>query len=178
MARVADAVHHAHLAGLIHRDLKPSNILLDSQGVPKVCDFGLAVDEEVQRLRRGEVAGTLPYMAPEQVRGETNHLDGRTDIWALGVILYRGLPAASRSGAGRRPSTSTRSSAATPVLLVSAPGESRGSSSGSACAACRGRSGERYLTAEDLAEDLRRWLAGANAEAQAADRRRRSGPRD
>jgi len=81
-AKVADAILHAHTLGLVHRDLKPSNILIDMHGHPRVCDFGLAVDEEIQRLRRGEVAGTLPYMAPEQVRGETNRLDGRTDIWA------------------------------------------------------------------------------------------------
>ena len=93
VAQVAEAVHHAHTraAGVVHRDLKPSNILLDLRDEPYVCDFGLAIDEEFQRLRRGEVAGTLPYMAPEQVRGETHRLDGRTDIWALGVILYRGL---------------------------------------------------------------------------------------
>ncbi|MFO0958390.1 MAG: serine/threonine-protein kinase [Isosphaeraceae bacterium] len=92
-ALVAEALHHAHThAGhLTHRDLKPANILLDLDGEPRVCDFGLAIDEEIQRLRRGEVAGTPPYMAPEQVLGETHRLDGRTDLWALGVILYRGL---------------------------------------------------------------------------------------
>jgi len=89
MARVADAAHYAHKHGLVHRDLKPSNILVDSEGNPRVADFGLAVHEDIQRLRWGEVAGTLPYMAPEQVRGETHRLDGRTDVWALGVILYR-----------------------------------------------------------------------------------------
>ena len=92
-ALVAETLHYAHVhaSHVVHRDLKPSNILLDLRGEPRICDFGLAVDEELQRLRRGEIAGTPPYMAPEQVRGETNHLDGRTDIWALGVILYRGL---------------------------------------------------------------------------------------
>jgi serine/threonine protein kinase/formylglycine-generating enzyme required for sulfatase activity len=92
-ALVAEALHYAHIhaSHLVHRDLKPSNILLDLRGEPRICDFGLTIDEEIQRMRRGEIAGTPPYMAPEQVRGETNHLDGRTDIWALGVILYRGL---------------------------------------------------------------------------------------
>ena len=73
VALVAETLHyaHTHASHLVHRDLKPSNILLDLQGEPHVCDFGLAVDEEIQRLRRGEVAGTPPYMAPEQVRGET-----------------------------------------------------------------------------------------------------------
>ncbi len=91
LVRVAEAVHYAHKRGLVHRDLKPANILIDSDGNPHVADFGLAVHEDVQRLRSGEVAGTALYMAPEQVRGEAHRLDGRTDIWALGVILYRVL---------------------------------------------------------------------------------------
>ena len=65
-AEIADAIHHAHMLGLVHRDLKPSNVLIDAHGHPRVCDFGLAIDEEIQRLRRGEVAGTLPYMAPNR----------------------------------------------------------------------------------------------------------------
>src|SRR5262249_26881108 len=90
---VAETLHyaHTHRSHLVHRDLKPSNILLDPQGEPRICDFGLAVNEEVQRLRRGEVAGPPPYRGPEEARGEAHRLDGRTDIWALGVILYRGL---------------------------------------------------------------------------------------
>ena len=91
IAEVADAVHEAHRAGLVHRDLKPSNIILDRRGRPKVTDFGLAITEARQLEKAGEVAGTTTYMAPEQVRGEAHRLDGRTDIWALGVILYQGL---------------------------------------------------------------------------------------
>jgi eukaryotic-like serine/threonine-protein kinase len=93
VALVAESLHYAHTHPdhLIHRDLKPANILLDLDGDPRICDFGLALNEDIQRLRLGEVAGTPPYMAPEQVRGEAHRLDGRTDIWALGVILYRGL---------------------------------------------------------------------------------------
>src|SRR5262249_40205236 len=91
IASVADAIHHAHRAGLVHRDLKPSNIMIDKRGRPRVADFGLAITEDLQHDKVGEVAGTPTYMAPEQVRGEVHRLDGRTDIWALGVILYRGL---------------------------------------------------------------------------------------
>ena len=71
MALVAEAAHHAHTQSpsIVHRDLKPSNILLDLEDQPHVCDFGLAIDEEIQRLRRGEIAGTPLYMAPEQVAG-------------------------------------------------------------------------------------------------------------
>jgi serine/threonine protein kinase len=88
---VADAVHAAHKAGLVHRDLKPANILLDASGRAYVTDFGLAVDEHSQRDHAGEVAGSPQYMSPEQLRGETHYLDGRTDIWSLGVILYEML---------------------------------------------------------------------------------------
>src|SRR5262245_22000033 len=91
MVQIAEAAHHAHRAGLVHRDLKPSNILIDGQGRPHVADFGLALREELQQFRAGEIAGTPAYMAPEQIRGETHRLDGRTDVWALGVILYQGL---------------------------------------------------------------------------------------
>lgn len=96
MAAVADALQHAHQKGFVHRDLKPANILLDEQGRPHVADFGLAVHEDQQSHKRGERAGTWAYMAPELARGETHLLDGRTDIWAAGVILYEMLT-------GRRP---------------------------------------------------------------------------
>ena len=89
LAVVADAVLATHSRGLVHRDLKPANILIDRDGAPRVTDFGLAVHEDFQRLRHGEIAGTPAYMSPEQVRGETHRLDGRTDVWGLGVILYQ-----------------------------------------------------------------------------------------
>jgi serine/threonine protein kinase/formylglycine-generating enzyme required for sulfatase activity len=91
MATVAEAVHHAHAAGLFHCDLKPSNILIDKLGQPYITDFGLAIREDLQHLRTGLIAGTPSYMAPEQVRGETHRVDRRTDVWALGVILYQAL---------------------------------------------------------------------------------------
>jgi serine/threonine protein kinase len=96
IAQAAAALHYAHKQGLVHRDLKPSNILIDTEDRVRVADFGLAIGEEEQRLQAGELAGTLPYAPPEQVRGEVHRLDGRADIWALGVILYELLT-------GRRP---------------------------------------------------------------------------
>ena len=88
MAKVADAIQFAHKKGVIHRDLKPSNILVDEDGVPHVADFGLAVNADSQSELRGQVAGTLVYMSPEQLRGEVESIDGRTDLWSLGVTLY------------------------------------------------------------------------------------------
>ncbi len=88
IADVADGVQEAHRVGLIHRDLKPHNILIDAKGRPYVTDFGLAIREEEQWILKGEVAGTALYMSPEQTRGETHRLDGRTDLWSLGVIMY------------------------------------------------------------------------------------------
>jgi hypothetical protein len=98
VAQVAEALHYAHLQGLVHRDIKPANILLDRAGRPKVADFGLAVREEELAGERGRLAGTLRYMSPEQVRRESHHIDGRTDIYSLGVVLYELL-------CGRRPFT-------------------------------------------------------------------------
>lgn len=90
-SQVADAMHHAHGLHIYHRDLKPANILIDRAGNARVCDFGLALHEDDQREHRGEVSGTRAYMSPEQIQGNVHLLDGRTDIWSLGVILYEGL---------------------------------------------------------------------------------------
>lgn len=91
VATVARALAHAHENGITHRDLKPANIVLDREGQPKISDFGLAVVDTLYDIRRGEIAGSPPYMAPEQAAGETHRIDHRTDIWALGVILYEAI---------------------------------------------------------------------------------------
>ncbi len=92
VAEVCDAVFYAHQRGIIHRDLKPSNILIDEDGSPKVLDFGLArqIAEGADSLltMAGSVLGTLPFMSPEQAAGRQEQIDTRTDIYALGVILY------------------------------------------------------------------------------------------
>jgi WD40 repeat protein/predicted Ser/Thr protein kinase len=94
LARVCDAVQHAHEQGIIHRDLKPANILVEDTGQPKVLDFGIAHAASSGPLgstvhtRTGQMIGTLGYMSPEQVTGDPRAVDGRSDVYALGVILF------------------------------------------------------------------------------------------
>ena len=93
-AKVCDAVHHGHLKGIIHRDLKPGNILVDSSGEPKVIDFGVAraidADMAATTLQTGvgQLIGTLQYMSPEQCEADPHAIDTRSDVYALGVVLY------------------------------------------------------------------------------------------
>lgn len=94
-ATLCESVNYAHQRGIIHRDLKPSNILVDVDGNVKILDFGLAKQlsggNEPSLSITGEVVGTLPYLAPEQARGRPDEIDIRTDVYALGVVLFECL---------------------------------------------------------------------------------------
>ena len=155
---IAEAAHHANRAGLVHRDLKPSNILIDAAGRPHITDFGLAIREDLQNLRVGEIAGTPHYMAPEQVRGETHRLDGRTDVWAVGVILYRAL-------LDRHPFGGREYHEIFDEILQRDPKPPRQINDRipreleRICLKCLSkRMADRHETAADLADDLRRWV--------------------
>jgi serine/threonine protein kinase/formylglycine-generating enzyme required for sulfatase activity len=167
VAQVADALHHAHGRNLFHRDIKPGNILLDREGRVYVTDFGLAVPEEHLPRDRGRRSGTYPYMSPEQVRGEGHRIDGRTDIYSLGVVLYELL-------AGRRAFTGNTAELFDQILYhdVRPPRQIRDVVPRELERIClkaiTRQMSARYATARDMAEDLRLVRAALTSSATAA----------
>lgn len=167
MARVCDAVHHAHQKGVIHRDLKPGNILVDESGQPKILDFGVArataSDIEVTSVQTmaGQLVGTLPYMSPEQAGGETDEIDVRSDVYALGLVLYEllaGRPA--RDMEGKALHEAVRCIRETvPVRLGSVERRLRGDVETIVHKALEGDKERRYQSAAALGADIRRYLA-------------------
>ena len=157
VAEVADALAHAHGYGFIHRDIKPANVLIDPQGKAYLTDFGIAVVEE-DLLRDVTAAGTLPYMAPEQLGESLAPVDHRADLYALGVVLYELLT-------GRRPFQATTSLGLRDEILRGDPPPPRSLDSSipeaveRVCLRCLSRRPEdRYRGADEVAADLRAFL--------------------
>jgi eukaryotic-like serine/threonine-protein kinase len=158
VSQVAEALHYAHLQGLIHRDIKPANILLDGQGKPRIADFGLAVHEENLHREKDRFAGTLPYMSPEQVRREGHRLDGRTDIYSLGVVFYQllcgRLPFQAKTHEELEDQIVHREAKPLRQIKDSVPREME-----RICLKALSKIiTERYTTAKDMADDLRQTI--------------------
>lgn len=162
LAKVARAVQHAHENQILHRDLKPANILLDAAGEPRVGDFGMAkiLTYGGEHTAPNQIVGTVPYMAPEQLSARKDQIGPHTDVWSLGVVLYELL-------SGCRPFPGKSIEEVTPTVLHDDPpalshqGLPGDKDLEAVVFRCLEKSPAlRFHTAQELADDLERWLRG------------------
>jgi serine/threonine protein kinase/Flp pilus assembly protein TadD len=158
--KVAQAIAYAHSKGILHRDLKPSNIMIGGQNEPKVMDFGLALDvtSETKLSHTGSTLGTPAYMSPEQTLGKRKEIDERSDVYALGVVLYEML-------VGAQPFRGMTAPMAVEILEKEPPAPSQLSHrisrdiSNICLKAMAKDKKDRYQSVSEMAEDLQRFLA-------------------
>jgi serine/threonine protein kinase/WD40 repeat protein len=171
LGQVCEAIHYAHQRGVIHRDLKPSNILVDSLGKPRILDFGIAcwfgasADEPTRITLTGEFAGTLAYAAPEQVSGDRGPPDLRSDLYAIGIILYQlcvgelpydvrgSLDTVIRNIAAAAPARPVRGKLDEDLWIILSKALAK-------------EPDRRYQSGHAMAADLRRYLRGETIEAR------------
>jgi class 3 adenylate cyclase/tetratricopeptide (TPR) repeat protein len=163
VAGVADALAHAHERSVVHRDVKPGNVIMTADRGPVLVDFGIAVTDQVRVSEIGNFTGTPAFMSPEQIEGRGHRIDGRTDIYSLGVMFYMllcGRPPFRAKHAAELARQIREDEPQPPRQLVpNIPAELE-----QVCLrAMAKRVAERYTTAADMARELRRVLEGRSA---------------
>lgn len=162
LLQVSRGIQHAHEKGIIHRDLKPANILIDQAGQPRVTDFGLAkhIENDSSLTATGQVMGTPSYMSPEQAQGVVDQIDERSDVYSLGATLYElltGKPPFQNASVIETLVQVVEDEPVSPSqLVVKLPADLE-----TICLKCLEKApSDRYQSAAELAEELKRFLNG------------------
>lgn len=161
--RMTEAVQYAHDNGIVHRDLKPDNILINGHGDPIVTDFGLAKDirgEASLLSMTGDVMGTPAFMAPEQARGQISKIDARTDVYSMGAILYWLLTRQEPFHGKTIMETLTRVAYEEPPTIRKYNPHIESELNAICMKAMEKDKRDRYQSAEEMGEDLKRFIDG------------------